>query len=229
MRRAGPAHAAEFLLAAVQRRELVPDDHHRPLGRVGGEDPPGLGQVGPAQPEDRRGPELDVIRDGVADRPHPAVQLRVPRGELVELPHLPRVAGQGGPVGPQLARVAGDQVDPQPGRQVQHGFLERVRRGQHVHRLVVLALLGAQAAKGEEQDRELGDHHHPDQDAGQHRALGQAAPHAAALRYRCGPAAASPSGPGLTSCSHAPSMRIPPRHRAPASLACSARWAARSK
>ncbi len=209
VRRPGAAHAAQGLLLAVQRDELIPDRHHRPLGRARRRDPPGRGQVRPAQPDDRGGPAPDVARDGVADRRHPGVQARIARGELVEPPDLLGVAGQGGLVGPQLVRAPGDQVDPQPGGHVQHGFLERVRGREDVHRLVVLAFLGVQAPEGEEQDHEL---------ASTTAATTMLASTVRWVRPRLTrrpsgtgavPPRPGPNWPGASNRSHVPSMRTP--------------------
>ena len=53
VRRLSPAHSAQGLLLTVQRRELIPDQHHRLLGRVGGSEAPGAGEVHPAHLDDR--------------------------------------------------------------------------------------------------------------------------------------------------------------------------------
>ena len=94
--RPGPAHAAEFLLVRSSVANWSRITTTGRLAALEAEDPPGRGQVRPAQPDDRRGPAMDVVRDRVADRRDPGVQLGFPRGELVELPYLPGIPGQGG-------------------------------------------------------------------------------------------------------------------------------------
>ena len=49
----GAAHHAQGLLLVVQLLELMPDQHHRLLGRVSASEAPGAGQVYPAHLDDR--------------------------------------------------------------------------------------------------------------------------------------------------------------------------------